>query len=599
MSDLPRLLDLAAIRALYAGGCSVQDVIAAAARRAEDADPSIFITRSPAAYLMAAVEALLARAPEPGSLPLWGVPFAVKDNIDVAGLPTTCACPAFSHVAEADAAVVQKLIEAGAIVIGKTNLDQFATGLNGTRSPYGIPRSVFDPAFISGGSSSGSAVAVAAGIVCFSLGTDTAGSGRVPAAFNNIVGIKPTSGLLSTRGLVPACESLDCISVFALSTADGVTVRRLAEGYDPADPWSRIAEPRTLPRDGLRLGVLALADRDFCGRSAHAALYAQAIARTGAEVVEIDYAPFREVAALLYEGAWVAERLAAFEDTGVSIEALDPVVGGIFARAASFSATDAFRGLHRLETLNRRCQAEFDKADVLLLPTAPRTFTVEEMLAEPVLRNSQLGLYTNFCNLLGLSAIAVPAGFAADGLPFGVTLVGPGFADDSLARLADRVHRASDCGCATEQGTITPPLPPSADPEDRIELVVVGAHLSDMPLNHELVALGGQLAARTRSSPEYRLFALPGTVPPKPGLVFSPGANGPGIEVEVWSMPAAGFGRFVAAIPGPLGVGRIKLANGRSVSGFLCEQWASEGAEECTQYGGWRAYVANRATVLS
>ncbi len=596
MVDLPPLLDLAAIRAMYANGCALRDVIAAVARRAAAADPAIFITRSPAAYLSAAIEALLARAPQPNSLPLWGMPFAVKDNIDVAGLPTTCACPEFTHVAEAHAAVVQKLIVAGAIVIGKTNLDQFATGLNGTRSPYGAPRSVFDPAHISGGSSSGSAVALAGGIVSFSLGTDTAGSGRVPAALNNLVGIKPTPGLLSTRGLVPACESLDCISIFALSVADGIAVRRIAEGYDPVDPWSRIATPRTLPREGLCIGVLAQADREFCGRDEHAMLYAQAIARAGAAVVEIDYAPFRDVAALLYEGSWVAERQVAFEETGVSPEALDPAVGAIFAKAAGFSATETFRDLHRLEALKRRCQTELDKVDLLLLPTTPRSYTVGQMLAEPILRNSELGLYTNFCNLLGLSAIAVPAGFAADGLPFGVTLIGAAFADDALAPLADRLHRAANCGSATDRGVIAPPLSSAAAPDDRIELVVVGAHLSGMPLNHELQAMGAQLVARTRTNPDYRLFALPGTTPPKPGLVHSPGIAGPGIEIEVWSLLPAAFGHFVAAIPSPLGIGKIGLESGQSVSGFLCEQWAVEDAVECTDLAGWRAYVSSRAT---
>jgi allophanate hydrolase len=593
--DLPPLLDLATISACYAGGVAPHDLIAAVAGRAEAADPAIFITRTPADMLVTAVDDLLARAPVAGSLPLWGVPFAVKDNIDVAGLPTTCACPEFAYFAQADASVVAKLIEAGAIVIGKTNLDQFATGLNGTRSPYGAPRSAFDRRHISGGSSSGSAVAVASGLASFALGTDTAGSGRVPAALNNLVGIKPTPGLLSTRGVVPACESLDCVTVFALSTHDGIVVRRLAEGYDAADPWSRAGHQRPLPREGLKIGVLARADREFCGLGANAALYAAAILRAGGTAVEIDYAPFRETAALLYEGPWVAERQAAFEAFGLPPAVLDPAVKTVFAQAGRFSATDTFRGLHRLEVLKRRCAVELAKVDLLLLPTVPRSFTVEEMLAEPIARNAQLGIYTNFCNFLGLAAIAVPAGFAPDGLPFGVTLCAPPFMDEALALLADRLHRAAACGAATDPQSALPLLPPEPRSDSRVELAVVGAHLSGMPLNHELVELGAQLVARTETSADYRLFVLPGSSPLKPGLVRSPGA-GAAIEIEVWSLDPAAFGSFAARIPSPLGIGKITLADGGQVSGFLCEAWAVAEAEEITRLGGWRAFALKEAS---
>ncbi|MET0179238.1 MAG: allophanate hydrolase [Novosphingobium sp.] len=591
--DLPAVLDLAAVRALYAAGASPRELLAALAERTDGADPAVFITRTPPAMIAKAVDSLLARAPVPNSLPLWGVPYAVKDNIDVAGLPTTCACPAFARVPANDAAVVAKLAAAGALVVGKTNLDQFATGLNGTRSPHGAPRSVFSAEHVSGGSSSGSAVAVAAGLASFALGTDTAGSGRVPAAFNNLVGIKPTPGLVSTRGVIPACASLDCVSVFALSVADGLAVRRVAEGYDPADPWSRRAALRTLPGKGLRIGVLGREDRVLCGAEANARLYDEAIHRCGATTIEIEYAPFREVASLLYEGPWVAERRAAFDSFGIGEADLDPSVRAIFARAERFSAADAFRAQHRLAALRRACEAEMAKADALLLPTASRGFTVAEMLAEPIARNAELGLYTNFCNLLGLAAIAIPAGFAPDGLPFGVTLVGPAFSDDALAPLADTLHRAARSGAGRDRGTAIAPLPGTKPADDRIELAVVGAHLSGMPLNHELRALDGRLVERARTASAYRLFVLPGTVPAKPGLLRAAGSPGPGIELEVWSLEADAFGRFVAAIPPPLGVGKIELADGRRVSGFLCESWAVAGARDITDCGSWRHFVAS------
>lgn len=444
---LPQVLGLADVRALYAGGMGPGDFFAALGGRIDAADPAVFITRSSPAIIADAIAALLARAPVPNSLPLWGVPFAVKDNIDVAGLPTTCACPAFARTPRQHAVAVARLIEAGAIPIGKTNLDQFATGLNGTRTPYGVPHSVFSAEHIAGGSSSGSGVAVAAGLACFALGTDTAGSGRVPAALNNIVGIKPTPGLVSTRGMVPACASLDCLSIFALSVADGAVVRQLVEGYDPLDPWSAPTRATTvrLPAD-LRVGVLAPDDREFLGNADNARLYAEAIVRSGAEPVALDYAPFRETAALLYEGPWVAERQAAFSSFDLPDSVLDPALTPIFARAKELSAVDAFRGFHRLQALRRSCADELARVDLMLLPTVPATFTIAEMREAPISRNSALGLYTNFCNLLGLAAIAIPAGFDSLGLPFGVTLVGPGGSDAALLPLAHRLHAAARCG---------------------------------------------------------------------------------------------------------------------------------------------------------
>ena len=594
---LPTILDLSNLRAAYDAGTTPLDVIEAViARRAASKDPAIFITPTSDADLRAAAKDLMARAPEPNSLPLWGVPFAVKDNIDVTGLPTTAACPAFAYRPEKDATVVERLRAAGAIVIGKTNLDQFATGLNGTRSPYGAPRSVFDADYISGGSSSGSSVTVASGLATFALGTDTAGSGRVPAAFNNLVGIKPTPGLLPNTGAVPACKSVDCITIFAATVGDGVAIRKVAEGFDPADGFSRVAKPANLPVSGLRIGVLDGAEREFFGDKNVEALYDQAIERAkalGATIVPFDYVPFREAAALLYDGPWVAERLAAVEDFLASNAAdFDPTVRKIIEGAKGKTAVDAFNGRYRLEELRQKTDAEWRKADVLLLPTAPTTYKVADMMADPITLNSRLGRYTNFVNLLDCAAIAVPAGFGENGLPGGVTLIAPAFTDDALAPLADALHRAAASGMGIDrQATIPEKARVAAAEDGLIPIVVVGAHLTGMPLNHELTGPGGRLLKTCKTAGDYRLFVLPNTSPAKPGLICEPGFAGPGLAVEVWALPPDAFGRFVQKIPAPLGIGKIKLDDGSSVSGFLSEAHAIKSAEEITHLGGWRDYI--------
>lgn len=589
---LPEILDLASLQALYAGGVSPLDIAdALAARMAAAEDTAIFITAIDRAGLRREAQNLLARAPVPNSLPLWGVPFAVKDNIDVAGLPTTAGCPAFASTPDQDAFAVARLRAAGALVIGKTNLDQFATGLNGTRSPYGAPRCVFDSAYISGGSSSGSAIAVASGLAAFALGTDTAGSGRVPAALNNIVGIKPTPGRISATGLVPACRSIDTISIFAGSVIDGIAIRKIAEGFDAADPYSRIGTPTAWP-GSPRIGVLRAEDREFFGDAESARLYAEAVASLdglGATPIEFDFVPFREAAVLLYDGPWVAERLAALEAFTASHAAdLDPAVRAIVDGARRFSAVDAFNGRYALEALRRRTEATWAACDALLLPTAPTTYTVDAMRADPIRLNSRLGHYTNFANLLGLAAIAVPAGFTCKGLAFGVTLVGPGSSDDALAPLAAALHRACGSGMGRARAALGPEHP-VASVDDRIELALVGAHLSGLPLNGELVALGGRFVREVSTRSDYRLFALPDTSPPKPGLIRDPGFVGPGVPAEVWSLSPAAFGRFVAAIPQPLGIGRVAMTDDSAPSGFLCEHWAVEGAEEL--FGGWRSFL--------
>jgi allophanate hydrolase len=592
----PSLFTLGDLAARYAADPNaLLDVVEEVIARMEACDdPAIFITPVAPDALRAAARALLAAAPDPASRPLWGIPFAVKDNIDVAGLPTTAACPAFAFTPERDATVVAKLTAAGALVVGKTNLDQFATGLNGTRSPYGAPKNAVDPAHVSGGSSSGSAVAVARGLAAFALGTDTAGSGRVPAAFNNIVGIKPTPGLVSNAGAVPACASLDCITVFAATVADGVAVRRVMEGYDAADPWSRPIVPVGLAA-APRVGILAPKDRQFHGDDEAAALYAAAIdkaATLGWTTVEFDYAPFAEIAALLYEGPWLAERLAEFEDLlDATPDVFDPTVRGLLESSRRFTASDAFRGQHRLKALLRRAEAVAAGFDFMLLPTSPTIETIAAMRADPVRLNARFGTYTNFVNFCRQAAIAVPSGFRASGLPFGVTLIGPEGSDDALAPFAAAWHAASGCGTGPGREAVADRAPPPID-DGCLEIVVVGAHLTGQPLNHQLTDGGGRLLRTTRTAPDYRLYALAGTVPPKPGLIREPGFVGPGLEVEVWALPPAAFGRFVAAIPAPLGVGKVALADGTAPTGFLCEPFALEGAREITELGGWRAYRA-------
>ena len=510
--------------------------------------------------------------------PLAGLTFAVKDNIDLLGLPTTAGCPAYAYSPNADATVVEKLISAGAIPIGKTNLDQFATGLVGTRSPYGACSSVYDARYISGGSSAGSAVAVASGLVDFALGTDTAGSGRVPAAFNNLVGMKPTRGLLSTTGVVPACRSLDCVSIFAKDCAIAREVYEAARGFDAGDPYSRTGQcPAPWLGSAFRFGVPA--ELEFFGDDDAAVLYRKAIENLemlGGVKVEIDYSIFRDAAALLYSGPWVAERLAAIRGfMDAHADQMNPVVRGIIEGARKFSAVDAFEAEYKLRELKRASEAEWRKMDVLFLPTTGTIYTHEQVASEPLKMNTNLGYYTNFVNLLDLAAVAVPAGFRPNGLPFGVSFIGPAFSDSALLSLADLYHRGEAVG--TAPGCVS--------------VAVVGAHLTGQPLNWQLTSRGARLIESRKTAPGYRLYALGGTVPPKPGLVRDESFQGPGIEVEVWSMPEEQFGGFVAGIPAPLGIGSATLENGNVVKCFICEGYAIAGAEDITSYGGWRNYL--------
>jgi allophanate hydrolase len=530
------------------------------------------------------------------TLPLAGVPFAVKDNIDVAGMPTTAGCPAYAYVPARTATVVQRLLDAGAVLVGKTNLDQFATGLVGVRSPYGACSSVFDDRYISGGSSSGSAVAVAKGLVAFALGTDTAGSGRVPAAFNNVMGLKPTRGLLSTSGVVPACRSLDCVSIFAADTAMAGRVWRVAQGVDASDPFSCTAAPGDGAAPWLggsfRFGVPRDEQLAFFGDEESPALYRAAIERLeslGGTRVTIDFAPFRDAAALLYSGPWVAERYAAVgEFVGVNPEAVHPVVRTIVRSAASKTAVDAYRGVYQLEALKRLAATQWASIDVMLLPTAGTIYTKDAVEADPIQLNTNLGYYTNFVNLMDLAAVAVPAGFRADGLPFGVSLIGPAFSDAALLALASQYIRSC--------GSLDPPSDPPRDPPPGcVTVAVVGAHLTGQPLNRQLTERGARLVQSCRTSPEYRFYALANTTPPKPGLVRDPGFEGPGIALEIWAVPVHQFGSFVAGVPPPLGIGSVQLDTGEWVKGFICEPVGIAGATDITEFGGWKNYLTGVA----
>jgi allophanate hydrolase len=536
---------------------------------------AVWISRLPRAAVLAA------HAKATG--PLAGATFAIKDNIDLAGLPTTAACPEYAYTPAVSAPVVQRLIDAGAIPLGKTNLDQFATGLVGVRSPHGVPVNPYGAAYLPGGSSAGSAVAVAAGLCNFSLGTDTAGSGRVPAAFNNLVGLKPTRGLLSTRGVVPACRTLDCVSIFTRTVADAAEVLAVAAAYDAEDPYSRPAAPPVVDESWPpRIGVPRADQLEFFGNNDAAMLFAAAVARwraLGATVVEVDFAPFLEAARLLYEGPWVAERYAAIRDfIEQKPAALHPVTCRIIEGAKPLTAVAAFEATYKLAALRRRAEAVWGDIDVLLTPTAGTIYTVAEVEADPIRLNSNLGTYTNYMNLLDLCGLAVPAGFLPNGMPWGVTLVAPAFGDDRLLRLG-----AKFLGEPAPKRALAPAGP-------KVKLAVCGAHLSGLPLNGQLTDLGGRLVRAARTAPHYRFFALPGTTPPKPGLVRVP-EGGAAIEVEVWELPVDAYGRFVAAIPAPLGIGTLRLEDGEAVQGFLCEAFATAGARDITALGGWRAYL--------
>lgn len=556
---------------------SVQKVAEAYRQMAAADRPEIWIALREEAEVAAEAAAVDARVAAGERLPLAGVLAAVKDNIDVAGLPTTAGSPAYAYHPDADAPVVARLRAAGAIVVGKTNLDQFATGLVGTRSPFGAVRNAWRADRISGGSSSGSAVATALGFVDIALGTDTAGSGRVPAALNGIFGIKPTIGLLPTTGVVPACRTLDCVTVFARDLGLGRRAVEIMSGPDGVDPLCRADRPAPPLDAAPRIAVPTpehlegLAD----GWAEAFAAAVGVLEASGAEIVEVDIAPLLEAAELLYGGAFVAERTAAVGEFIQSHAELigpdiDPTVAQIVLRGADASAADYFRDRERLDRLTLEGLRRLEGTVALLTPTTTWHPTLDQVAADPIGANSRMGKYTNFANLMDRSALAVPAGVVG-GLPFGVMLTGAPFADRTLAEIGRRIVAPA------------------------IDILVVGAHLRGQPLNHQLVMAGGTFRSEVRTAPGYRMFALD-TVPAKPGLQRV-AAGGAAIAGEVWRVPAAGFGTFVAALPQPMAIGQIALDDGTTVAGFQCEPIALEGARDISEYGGWRAYLAAQGTI--
>jgi allophanate hydrolase len=594
----PSFWTLADWQAAYARGTTPDELLSALVANLADGDVA-WISHLSVVSLRRRLEALAQQLEAVGGniskLALYGVPCAVKDNIDVAGLRTTCACPEFAYEPTQHAFVVSRLEAAGAVVIGKTNLDQFATGLVGTRSPYGPVPNAFKAEYISGGSSSGSAAVVARGLVPFALGTDTAGSGRVPAGLNNLVGLKPTKGLVSNSGVVPACRTLDCVSVLALCVEDADFVLRVISGFDAADPYSRRAPARPAPWPATPvLGVPATLEwfGDRHAERVHLdALYR--LQAMGVELRAIDFAPLFETAALLYEGPWVAERYAVIEQLLANCpQAVHPVVRGIIEKAKNFTAVDGYKAEYQRAVLARKAESLMQGLDGLLVPTAPTLYTIEQLLADPVRLNSRMGLYTNFVNLLDWSAIALPAGMRDDGLPAGITLIAPAWHEPRLKEFGRRWQTAAPW----KRGASQQPLPPvgasAPDLDGQVVVAVVGAHLSGMPLNRQLTERGATLLESTQTSAAYRFYALPGTSPPKPGLVRT--GDGAPIAVELWAMPVERFGSFVAAVPSPLAIGSLELIDGRVVQGFVCEAWATAGARDITAFGGWRAFLRDQ-----
>jgi len=593
---------VAAIVAAHRAGrqTPAQTVARSFQRIREHNDPAIFISLRDEKDAIAEAEALSAK--DASELPLYGIPVAVKDNIDVAGLPTTAACPAYSYTPTRDAIAVARLRRAGAIIIGKTNLDQFATGLVGVRSPYGIPTNPMRSDLIPGGSSSGSAVAVSAGLVPLSLGTDTAGSGRVPAMLNNIVGLKPSLGLIPTAGVVPACRTLDCVSVFSLTVDDAVAALSVMAGPDRSDPFSR---DRTLSRmspfpTGLRLGVPRDGQLIFFGDKTQEAAYSASLGKwraLGATLVSFDLEPLYETARLLYEGPWVAERYLVIRNMlASSPDAIHPVTREITIAGSRLSAADTFAALYRLQALRRTAEHAFADIDALVLPTAPTAYSTAQVLANPIELNSRLGTYTNFVNLLDLCGLALPSAIRPDEIPFGITLLAPAGQDALLASIG-RVFQAQTKLALGAKGVVMPPLADLnlALTGDEIPIAVVGAHLSGMALNSELKTHGGRLLEATSTAPDYRLYAL-STTPPKPGMLRVEAGAGTSIELELWALPAAAFAKFVDAIPPPLSIGTVRLKDSRGVKGFIVEAADIGSAKDISAFGGWRAFVAKAAT---
>jgi len=596
MSKFPQALSISAIKDAYHNGdFSPEELLEEVLKRCKKhSDNPIWIHQLDDENIKAYLLKLKDKSPE--ELPLYGIPFAIKDNIDLAGIPTTAACEDYTYIPDQSAFVVQRLLDAGAIPVGKTNLDQFATGLNGTRSPWGAVQNSFNKDYISGGSSSGSSVAVALGLVSFSLGTDTAGSGRVPAAFNNLIGLKPTRGLLSTSGVVPACRTLDCVTVFSLTPEDALTVLSVAEHIDSNDAYSRSGHTQRKPvSHEFRVGVPHADQLQFFGDDDAEALYNNMLVQimaAGGELVEVDFTPFRDAANLLYQGPWIAERFAAIEDfIGENAGSLLPEIRAIIEPATHFTAVDTFKSIYQLQAYKQLADEIVNSVDFIVTPTAGTIYSIEAMQSDPITLNNNLGYYTNFMNLLDYSALAIPGGFTSKGLPWGVTLFSNAFRDRVLLGYGNRILAQGECKLgASDEGAKYPAI--NIDDSNAIDIVVCGAHMSGMALNDQLTERQAVLVRKTLTASNYRFYALAGGPPYRPGLVRD-NINGAAIEVEIWRMPSSHFGSFMKLIPHPLGVGTVELENGQWCNSFICEPCGLEGATDITDLGSWRVFIAD------
>lgn len=588
-----------ALREAYAAGTRPADVIDEIFKRLDAVgDPGIFIHLREREELLAEAEALGAYDP---AMQLWGIPFAAKDNIDVGGIETTAGCPAYAYTPDQDAFVIAQLRAAGALVIGKTNLDQFATGLVGVRTPYGAPLNAVDPEIVPGGSSGGSGVIVGHGIVTFSLGTDTAGSGRVPAALNNIVGLKPTLGALSASGVVPACRTLDTVSIFALTVDDAYAAFAVARGFDEADAYSKplAHEELTEPKKPIRVGIPDAGSIKFFGDTVQQAAFERDVAlleASGAVIEPINFEPLYAIARMLYEGAWVAERYTVIADLLASNpDAVYPVTRQIITHAESMSAADAFNGIYRLAELKRAAEPMLRGLDLLCVPTVPTFYSVADLEVDPVMPNSNNGTYTNFVNLLDMCGLAVPTAPRSDGRPGSVTLLAWAGQDALVASVARQFEKDCPRVMGATSHAVPTPTPLPAAQSDVIEIAVCGAHMSGLPLNWQLTDLGGIFLRDAQTTADYKFFALAGGPPARPGLVKIGGSHAGSIALEIWSLPKAAFGSFMAGIPSPLGIGTIDLSDGTTVKGFLCEPVGLDGATDITKLGDWRTFLAQQS----
>jgi len=536
-------------------------------------------------------------------LPLYGIPFAIKDNIDLAGVPTTAACSVFEYVPEKSAFVVEQLIKAGAIPVGKTNMDQFATGLVGTRSPepWGACKNSFNKKFISGGSSSGSSVSVALGLASFSLGTDTAGSGRVPAAFNNIVGLKPSKGALSMTGVIPACRSLDCVSIFALTTDDANAVFEQASSFDEKDQYARSvpfdnnARQYGVPNESFTFAIPKAEQLEFFGNNSAKDLFDKNVEKMqslGGVKYEIDFSVFLQAAKLLYEGPWVAERYVAIEKIiSEQPEELLPVIKTIIGSAENKTAMDAFSSEYKMQVYRTQSKKILREFDFLLTPTVGTIYTIDEVNADPIVKNSNLGYYTNYMNLLDCACVAVPGGFLDNDLPWGISLVSTAMSDRKLLSYANKWQQLLQISLGNVDIKLPETLASEIAYTDTIPVIVCGAHLDGLPLNWQLTERGAIFEEATTTANAYKMFVIEGKLP-RPGLVRDD-KQGTVINIEIWKVPKVEFGSFVDGIASPLGIGKVETYDGRWLSGFICEGYAVEGAKEITALGGWREYLSS------